>query len=363
MSDQTYFLLNGKYFSQEDIKKGKFTPGTSFENDVLTFAHQWLKGDSSFIFQTSGSTGKPKVLEITRKQILASIENTANALDLSSGDKALLCIPAANTGGKMMVARCLQLGMSLEAVEPDANPFKNFLNTPDFVALVPLQLAQIIKNPNLHPLLNKVKKVIVGGAAVSPDLRKEIQQFQPAIYATYGMTETVSHIALQRLNGPNQSDLFEILSNITVSLTENGCLKIKGPVTNNKWVSTNDQVEIIQQRYIRWNGRMDNIINSGGVKIQPEIVEEQVAEAINNMTNQAFFVTGLPDPKLGEKVVLIFEGAQPPAGILSKLQKAIEENVHGFQKPREIVFLQKFNYTAAGKLDRKNTINQLNPMQ
>ncbi len=312
----------------------------------------WQSTQQEFTIQTSGSTGKPKLIKITRKQMLVSIENTKNAFGLKKDDTALVCINSAYIGGMMMLARSLEIGMEMTVVEPTANPFeeietdKNF----NFIALVPLQLEAILNSSHAHRL-NNCKAIIIGGAAVSNWLLDKLQQVTAPIYATYGMTETVSHIALKRLNGEKKADVFTAFDNILLSQDDRGCLVIQGAITNHEKIITNDKVELLNDKQFNLLGRIDHVINSGGVKIQIEQLESKVAAIFkkNNLFSP-FFITSKSDTKLGEKVVLCMESKKvlDTDKILSFLKLSLDK----FEVPKEIITLSQFERTETGKVRR-----------
>jgi O-succinylbenzoic acid--CoA ligase len=352
-------LLNGRQVTIEDIISEKENPQSSFEQDVLNFCRQWLIKQDIFYFQTSGSTGKPKEIAVGRSQLMASLNMTAQALQLTKDFSALLCIPVANTGGKMMIARALQLQMRLECVEPSGNPLASAHAIPDFMAVVPLQLEHIIAD-NGKNSLDKIKKIIVGGASVNDKLQQKLQVLNAQVYATYGMTETVSHIALKLLNTADRQQYFHILPKIQIDKDERDCLKIKGPVTDNVWVQTNDRVRLVSNNKFEWLGRMDLVINSGGYKIQPEVVERKLEATLNKIgIKNAFFIYGLPDTRLGEKCTLFIEGQPPDLSVITAIHEEIEEKLGAFERPRSIRFINKFTTTSSGKLDRRRTVESM----
>lgn len=358
--EHSTILLNGRRVIIQDILSEKEYPQSSFEQDVLNFCQEWLTNQDIFYFKTSGSTGKPNEIAVKRSQILASINMTAQALQLTKDFNALLCIPVANTGGKMMIARALQLQMKLECVEPTGNPLITTTKTPDFMAVVPLQLEQIINDNITKNLVDKIKKIIVGGARVDNELQQEVQAVKSQVYATYGMTETVSHIGLQLLNTVDRQDHFYILPGIKIEKDERDCLRIKGPVTDNVWIQTNDRVRLLNNHEFKWLGRTDLVINSGGYKIQPEVIERKLKTIFNNrgITNR-FFVYGIPHKKLGEECSLFIEGQPPDSIIITAIQEEIKKKFPAYKRPRSIRFIENFTSTVSGKLDRKKTVANL----
>lgn len=341
--------LNGKTFSIEEMKA--ISSGESeFEKSTLRFCTAWLSGQNEFKITTSGSTGTPKEITISREAMEASAQMTIQALQLKASDTALVCLDTKYIAGQMMLVRSLLADMNVIAVEPSANPISNVSQSVDFAALVPYQLEAIL---NQSPeKFNKVRCAIIGGAAVSNSLKNKIQKSSCAIYATYGMTETISHIALQKLNGLDAQDCFEALENIRLRLDERGCLCISVSHLKEE-IITNDLVELLTEKKFRWIGRIDNVINSGGVKISPEKVEtafEKIFDALG--INNRFFVTGLPDEKLGQQIAVIFEGSPIDINFQRDILSEASKHLTKYETPKEFRFLDKFSETATGKINR-----------
>ena len=289
--------------------------------------------------------------------MLASVSNTQRALRLTSKHAALLCIDPAYIGGMMVLARALEIGMDVVGIPPAAHLSEPFPVQPDFLAVVPLQLQGLLES-NL-PALNAAHATLVGGAPVRPALEEMIKKrVTSPVYSTYGMTETASHVALRALNGPGASDAFRVLGDTQIGTDGRGCLTIKGAVTQHALIVTNDQVELLDEAHFRWLGRHDWVINSGGVKVSPEPVE-RVVSSLWTPTSPPLLVVGLPDERLGQRVVLVVEG--PPASeseqqrILRKLVTLLPR----YHAPREIRYAEKIPRTSTGKLSRRETVAML----
>lgn len=346
----TRFLVFGKVLSPMQFAAYKFGK-LHFDGAKKgqEFVKAWLVDKQFFYQKTSGSTGKPTVHKISRSNMIASAERTVTALDLSHGLKVLVCINMAYIGGKMMLARGLQYSWQVELIPPTS--FAHEVQIPtgpfDFCAMVPLQIENLLKSARGTELLNSIKTIIVGGAAVGPHLVEQMQQLSCAVYATYGMTETVSHIALQKLNGPGSTDHFSLLKGVAYELDERGCLRLKADVTDNQWIQTNDSVEFKNEREFRVIGRADNVINSGGVKVHIEQLEAKIAPLIHDFISD-FAITSITDPSLGEKIVFVFSAYSGPEEAISRrLKPALDR----FEVPREI-FQMEIPKAASGKIDR-----------
>ncbi|MFZ2904662.1 MAG: AMP-binding protein [Cyclobacteriaceae bacterium] len=339
-------LLNQRAVSVTDIVESKATARTAFEAETFSLIQCWLQKKDEFTLTTSGSTGAPKEITLTRNQLQQSALRTISALGLMKNDTALVCLDTKYIAGKMMLVRALESNMKIIAVEPAADPLQNIQTPVHFAALVPLQLQEIIKNPDSTKKLNQIKAVIVGGASVSNSLQKQLSNLTCAIYATYGMTETVSHIGLQRLSGLQATDLFTVMPGITIETDKRNCLTIRLPESSEK-IITNDLVEVAGPGKFRWIGRYDNIINSGGFKISPEKVEKVIEKFL---PNQSFFVSAFPDERLGEKLVLIIEGETTGMDFLPLIK-----NLHPYEIPKEVICMKAFIRTETGKINRQKT--------
>ncbi len=351
------------YINNREVKLTNILSSSStssdFESETLSFIRSWLQGVDSFKLYTSGSTGAPKEITLTRKQLLQSAKRTIHALGLDQHDTAFICLDTKYIAGKMMLARALEGNMKIVAVEPTSNPLLNVPSeTPiSFTAFVPLQLHEILKHSESVKKLNQLKAIIVGGGEVSTSLHTDIQKISCPVYATYGMTETVSHIALQRLNGTQGSDHFTVLNGIQIAVDDRGCLVIQLPEFPDK-IITNDLIELITSTQFRWVGRYDNVINSGGVKISPEKIEKVVERIFHEKKiDRPFIVCGIPDDRLGQKLILVIEGF--PVSGQTKIPVTLHQYLHPYEIPKQIFNIREFIRTETGKINRTKTSSLL----
>jgi O-succinylbenzoic acid--CoA ligase len=366
----TRLILNGKPFSLSEVKNIEVvvdsTTLTPYESKVLTFCQQWLAGQPTFTLPTSGSTGEPKMISLSRAQMQTSARLTGQVLGLQQGNRALVCLAVEYIAGLMMLVRGFELGLDLNVVEPSSNPLAPFPAAThfDFTALVPLQLHQILHDsPEKCPILNRMKAILIGGAPISAALHAQLQSLTAPIYHTYGMTETVTHIALKRLNGPTASDYFTPLPETVLAVDERGCLTIQAPVTNGETLHTNDVVELKPDGSFKWLGRIDHVINSGGVKVQPEQVETALERVLYHQPGQAhrrFLVGPLAHPRLGQAVIALFEGEPFSTEVEAKIRAALRQTLHPYQVPRYFYFTPNLLETATGKIDRLANLARLN---
>ncbi len=314
------------------------TDNSSIWHDVNQFISDWYFPKDEMTLQTSGSTGKPKSISVKKEWIKNSANLTGKTFGHQEGDSALLCMPMKYVAAKMMIVRAIELGLDLKVVEPSSTPLDGLDDTIDFAAMVPLQLENSLND------LDKVKTLIVGGGEVRPSLVESLQSLKTDVYETYGMTETLTHVAIKPLNGPGRTDVFQALNGIRFETDDRKCLVIYAPLLNPEPVITNDLVELADETSFRWLGRFDNVINSSGIKIIPEVVEAKLNEDI---PSRRFFIAGIPDETLGEKAVLVVEGDEFDVS-LDFLDK--------YEKPKNIHFVPNFTETESGKVSRQKTM-------
>lgn len=350
-----WLLENDRRYTFDEIKNG-----VAENSSAIRFCAQWLNGKAEFTLQTSGSTGTPKQIHATRNQLKTSARITAEYLNLKPEQTALVCLDVSFVAGLMMLVRALETGMNIIVIPPEANPLQT-LNTNlqiDFAAFVPYQVESILKSPQ-HEKLNDIRNVIIGGAPLSEQTRTALQSFTNAMYATYGMTETLTHIALQKINS-SAENLFEVLPGFEINSDERGCLVIKAAHLGREPIITNDLVELVSTNQFRWLGRIDSVINSGGVKIIPEKIESGIAHIFENLKiNNRFFIAGLPHPQFGESVVLIIEGMVSKEKIDS-LRQELNQALSRYENPKSVYQVEQFVYTQSGKVNRSKTLTLLN---
>lgn len=340
----THITLNNKLFSKEEILEIEIS-AESHLNEVLLFLKFWFDESEEMEVQTSGSTGKPKLITISKQSFVESAKNTCDYLKLNSKTKALLCIPVTYIGGKMMVIRALFSGYNLFVQEPSANPLEELKEEIDFIAITTYQAYYIGEKSAKE--LKKIKNVIIGGGKINDFFLEVVSKHKNNIYSTFGMTETVSHIGLKKLNGKDKSDCFSVFPAYKISKTEDSCLVIDCPTLSKYKIITNDIVEIVSEQEFKWLGRKDNIINSGGIKIYPEEIEEKL---VPFLLGRNYYVTYLPDEQLGNKLILkikknsLINEEVDLIFINSKLEK--------HKTIKEIIYVNDFEYTETEKIIR-----------
>jgi O-succinylbenzoic acid--CoA ligase len=326
--------LNGIQYSEKSLvafAKKTLLHGEEHEKDIAHFIIDWFSAFTEIKVQTSGSTGKPKKIILQKKAMIASAVATGNYFNLQAKQTALLCLSANYIAGKMMLVRALVLGLHLDTVAPSSSPLENSKKIYNFCAMVPLQASHSLDN------LTKIDILIIGGAPLSYVLNEALKLIDHvAVYETYGMTETISHIALKNI----KQEWFECLPNINISSSDDNCLVIDAPRITSEKLFTTDIVKIAGNKFI-WLGRRDNIINSGGIKIFPE----QIEHILSSQIVENFYISSKKDSVLGEKVVLIIESESNKTINFSELEK--------YQIPKEIICLSEFERTETGKIKRQ----------
>lgn len=330
-------------------------PSTPFEAEVIDFCQLWNAGNEWFNFHTSGSTGQPKAIRIHRDQMVHSAQLTGNWLGLEAGDSALLCLPIKFIGGVMVVVRALVWDLQLIIIEPSNQP-EIPPNIPiRLTSLVPPQLQYILQHESLLASFNGAKGVLVGGAAISVEIENLSLKQDFPIFLTYGMTETVSHIAY-RLISLNADEYMHPLPGVEIKLNEEECICVRSQVTNNLWIETNDLAEIKEDQGFRILGRKDFVINSGGMKIIPSQVEKHIqAFFLENDISALSFVAGIPDDFYGQKAVLFIESSKT-FDLSDQLKQYLLLHLSSKQIPKSIICLPKFIFNSNGKLDSLKTV-------
>ena len=344
-SFHTSFQINGKIFSNSE-ELVQFSQ--SISKEINQFLKEWFSDAHYVLVNTSGSTGIPKTIKLRKDFMINSALATGRYFQLGENTKALCCLPIKFIAGKMMLVRALSLGWDLDVIESTSNPLQEITKEYDFSAMVPLQLRNSISQ------IDQIKTLIVGGGVVSRDLNIAIQTVDTKCYATYGMTETITHVAIKKLNKFTKLELesesvYKTLPDVTISKDKRSCLVIYAPKISNEKIITNDVVEVVSKTEFNWKGRIDYVINSGGVKLHPEEIEQKLSDTIDDR----FFVAGIPDDILGEKLILLIEGEN------YQITKKHFSKLSRFEIPKAIFFIPKFLETGSGKIHRYKTLNLL----
>lgn len=311
------------------------------------FLSEW-NNDSPYVHvQTSGSTGAPKPMLVEKRRMLASARRTNDFLGLQPGDTALLCMSLDFIAGKMMVVRAIERHLRLITVAPSGHPLQTSGDEcldVCFAAMVPMQVYNSLQVPEERERLMQIRHLIIGGGAIDDMLADQLKDFPNAVWSTYGMTETLSHIALRRLSGPDASLWYTPFPSVRVSLSEESTLIIDAPEVCPDTLITNDIADFSSDNSeFRILGRKDNIICSGGLKIQAEELERQLRPHLSS----PFLITKRPDEKFGEIVVLLTEGS------VDEARQVCDHILPRFHQPRAYLHVSRIPLTATGKPARR----------
>lgn len=316
-------------------------------NDFLA---EWQSPEPTVLVHTSGSTGEPKPLLVEKRRMVASACATIKALGLKPGSTALLCMSLKYIAGKMMVVRSLVGNLRLISVEPSGHPLANVDESIDFAAMVPLQVYDSMKNPDELRRLKAVRHLVIGGGIIDKALETKLQKFPNAVWCTYGMTETLSHVALRRVNGSEASQWYTPLDGVSVSLTDVGCLVIDAPAVCPQKLVTHDCAELNPDgRRFRILGRIDNVIDSGGIKLHIEDIERKLRR-LHELP--PFLITKVPHCKFGEAVVFMMEWRRGTTQ-LPLMKNRIEGLLEKYEMPQYYMCVDKLPLTETGKIARK----------
>lgn len=310
------------------------------------FLSEWNDASEFVHVQTSGSTGAPKPMLVEKRRMLASARITCDFLGLRSGDTALLCMSLDYIAGKMMVVRSIERGLKLISVEPSGHPLSN-VEYVDFAAMVPMQVYNSLQVPEERERLMRIRHLIIGGGAIDDQMAAELRTFPNAVWSTYGMTETLSHIALHRISGPDTSEWYTPFPSVRVTHNDEGCLVINAPEVCEEPLVTNDIVEFSSDHSkFRIIGRRDNVICSGGIKIQIEEVERHLRPHLH----VPYLLTKRHDPKFGEVAVLLTEGS------VEEAREVCQRMLSKYHQPRYYLHVARIPLTETGKPARQEAI-------
>ena len=347
MQKNSHITINGKIYSHSSIQNLTVDFPTQLSKEVVGFLQIWFDKEDSLVQQSSGSTGTPKKLRLNKQAMESSALMTGNFFGFREGMKAFLCLSPTYIAGKMMILRALIWKLNLILGETNSNPVKDLNETIDFAAMVPIQLAKIMEqNPEK---LNNFKTIIIGGSAIPVLLEQKLIGFKTDFYHTYGMTETMSHIALRKITGSQSENYFKPLTGIHLTQDRRGCLVIQADDLGIKKLATNDLVELLPDQNFRILGRWDEVIISAGLKIHPHLIEQKLSQHLS----KPFVLIGKAHETAGEIAILIIED-QPVTALIFKYWQLLEDVLEPAEMPRELFFVKSIPQLSSGKPDRKS---------
>jgi len=316
---------------------------------------KWKNFLEDNLIKTSGSTGIPKIIILERKYMDKSAKASIKALALSPEDVFLISLSLQTVGGLMLLYRAFLLDAKFKVIEPKANPLLELEMNHEFtvISLVPYQLATILEDESSIKKLNRFRLVLLGGSSIPENLLPKIKSLKPVIYHSYGMTETYSHIALKKLNGNVENPHFKPIENIVVFLDDFGKLCIKG-FKDNETIYTNDIAKIFEDNSFEILGRADDVIVSGGIKIQLQEIEKTIQEN-KSLQKTNFFVWYKTDEKLGQKLIVILENKTLTKEQILEIKTDLKKQIESNKIPKEYISVDKFYYTESQKIDKLKT--------
>jgi len=325
----------------------------AWEKEIYLFIQDWFSQADSIIVSTSGSTGSPKKIELKKKHMVASAKATLSFFNLRKGDNAWLCLPVKYIAGKMMIVRSIVGDLNLLYSEPNSLPSIKEGEEVAFGAMVPNQVFGLLNIATGKQQLLKIENLLIGGAAISDKLEDMLLAIPDIVaWHSYGMTETITHIALRKISGNNRVIRYHTLKGINISTNNENQLIVDAPAIGVEKLVTNDIVDLFDDGTFNVIGRADNVIVSGGVKLFPELIEKKMRHLISN----SFFVGSIPDEKLGDQLILIVEGEVDDSNQPDMLMSKFKKNLDKFEVPKEIVYLSEFLRTETGKIMRQENI-------
>ncbi len=315
---------------------------------VENFLRIWNDDSKTISIHTSGSTGIPKEILLNKTAMESSAIATGRYFRFKEGQKNILALSANYIAGIMQIVRSAVFDMQLIVAPVSSNPLKHLKDLSyDFAAFVPFQVQEILADRNSQKIYESISNVIIGGAPINNDLFNKISNLTNKSYATFGMTETVSHVALKEIKMNNV--LYEALPNISFDVSQKKCLIVSAPNLLDTPIHTNDMIRLENQYSFEWLGRADFTINSGGIKIQPEVVERKIERLIDRV----FYISKIHDELLGEMVVLLIEGHPFELKRMTSLKAELKKILGKYEMPKQILFQPTFKRTITGKIIRK----------
>lgn len=361
----SYFIFNQQqipYNSLANVSQKQQDTLSYNQQQALNIALQWQNGEDTFVVHTSGSTGQPKPIEWKRKFIEKSAKQTLDVFDIQPDDKILLCLSVQTAGGIMMLIRGIIANLPIAVVEPSGNPLATISAQHNYTlaSFVPLQMHHMLTGYDFSSVqkLNKFRKVLVGGASMNNDWSKRFTDLDPDFYHTYGMTETYTHIALRKLNGEKATPRFVPMKGIQVSKDREERLVINGEITGYADIVTNDRVIIHTDGSFEILGRIDNVINSGGIKIQLEKIDNALAR-LKQLAGRTYFTWYVDDKELGQKLIAIIKGE--PLDPMDEYEAKVDLRsfLEKYEVPKVFYYIHEFVLTDSGKVQRQHTADKV----
>lgn len=351
------FFVQNQSFTYEEVKEGAYQFQDEYYHETLNFCRDWLRGKETFTFNTSGSTGSPKSIITDRKHMQISAQGTIDMLGLTSNEKIYLCISSKMIGGAMLLVRGMILGCDITITAPSSNPLASVDSKHEYtlVSFAPMQVFALHEDEALRNKLSLFKHVLLGGAPADKQLLNLLGNLPCKVWQTYGMTETLSHVALRELG---KETYYKVMPDVKIRIDERNCLCICAPVTDDQWLVTNDVVKLIDDTHFELLGRIDEVINSGGIKFFSYDIEHAILERFNEleMPPRPMFVCRKTDEKFGEIAVVVMLGEPLNEEMMEDLKNHCKATLGKYAAPKKFYFVDEFERLESGKPDRKATI-------
>ncbi len=315
-----------------------------------TFFQLLVKNNGSLEVKTSGTTGIPKTMRIGREDLVQSARLTAETFGLQENDRVLHCVPSNFIAGKMMLVRAMALGLDMHIMNPRGSVLGN-LNTEDrfrFAAMIPVQLHRAIQEER-ERVERQFEMILLGGGPVSMALAEDVRELNVQVFQGYGSTETVTHVAMRRLNGPTRSDRYHAIGKVHFGQDDRGCLIVYTPHLSTRAHITNDLVDLVDEHTFRWRGRFDNVILTGGKKVFPEQLEERTG----GLLPYPHFFMPIPDDRLGQAIALVIETQEEDPNVVNEVIEILTRVLDPHEMPRRISATRMIQRTKTGKMIRR----------
>jgi len=316
-----------------------------WEKDVYEFLLDWFLDTDSFKIKTSGTTGTPKTQVFNRKSLIKSAQITLNWFNLTQSETLLMCLPVHFVAGKMMLVRAMVGRMNLVVTEPTSSPLESLNTKIDFAAFTPHQIQNILsKTPEK---LSFIKKIILGGSPVDSNLEGKLALCDAQVFETFGMSETLTHIATRKINGSDKSSNFKVVDGFSINVDTEGKLIISADHIPDSPLHTTDIIEIINNRTFKWIARSNDVINSGGIKLFPSAIEKKIRKVFSE---RKFYIAKRNDRELGEIAILCIEGDEFEDSSIKELDSKLNSVLEKFERPKRIEFVKEFSRNKNGKI-------------
>ncbi|EHR59315.1 o-succinylbenzoate--CoA ligase [Saccharomonospora cyanea] len=320
-----------------------------------------VEPDTAVIITTSGSTGRPKGTLLSARALLASAR--ATHARLGGPGRWLLATPPGYVGGLQVLVRSHLAGTtpvvmdSSRGFRPEAftDAAREVLASPGphYTALVPTQLARLLDAGGAAvTLAASFDAIVLGGAAYPDDLRSRAERAGLSVVPSYGMSETASGCVYDGVP----------LDGVRVRLGEDDRVEISGAVLAHGyrldpeltaasfaggWFRTSDVGSLTDDGRLQVLGRVDDMINTGGVKVPARQVEDALTACPGV---RAACVVGLPDPEWGQRVAAVVVTTEDVP--VERLRDTVRADLGDAAAPKQVRVVDELPLIGPGKVDQ-----------